>query len=49
MSTSPRRGRSKIKSSIRSAVSDPDYCKVAVSGKLGYDDGKKVVAKIFNR
>lgn len=41
-------GRSKIKSPIKFAVSDPEKCTVDVSGKLDYEAGKKVIAKIFH-
>lgn len=42
-------GRSKIKSGIKFAVSDPEKCTVDVSGKLAFEDGKKVIAKIFHK
>ena len=42
-------GRSKIQAGIKTAVSDADLCRVAVSAKLDYKSGKRVVAKIFNK
>jgi hypothetical protein len=40
--------RSKIRTSIKMPIQDPDSCSVAVSAKLDYDSGKRVTAKIFN-
>lgn len=42
-------GTSKIRSKIKTAVGGADSCRVAVSGKLDFKSGKKVVAKIFHR
>ena len=41
--------RSKIKAGIKFAVNDPEKCTVDVSGKLDYEAGKKVIAKIFHK
>jgi hypothetical protein len=42
-------GRSKIKAGVKFAVNDPEKCTVDVSGKLDYESGKKVIAKIFHQ
>ena len=42
-------GRSKIKAPVKFAVDDPERCTVYVSGKLDYEAGKKVIAKIFHQ
>lgn len=41
--------RSKVKRTMDKVVDNPDYCDVAVSGKLDYKAGKKITAKIFNK
>ena len=42
-------GKSKIRKRINTVVDNPDFCEVAVSGKMDYKAGKKITAKIFSR
>ena len=41
--------RSKIRERMNKVVDSPDVCRVAVSGKLEYENGQKITAKIFNK
>ncbi len=41
--------RSKVERTMNKVVDNPDYCDVAVSGKLDYKAGKKITVKIFNK
>lgn len=41
--------KSKVRKKINTVVDNPDFCEVAVSGKMDYKAGKKIVAKIFSK
>lgn len=39
--------RSKVRTNIKKPLDNPDKCTVSLFGKLGYDKGKRVTAKIY--